>query len=95
MVYGVYCCKCSRYVYVGETGDTFYTRTANHLSAIRCERDDAVPKHFRENGHTQEDFRITGLERIRVPRKIFREEKERWWMEKLGTVQPRGLNKKE
>jgi hypothetical protein len=92
MVYGVYCTQCSRYVYVGETGDTFYNRTANHLSSIRCRRDDVVPEHFRSKEHTIDSFRITGLEKIRKNSKFFRQQKEDWWMDRLGTVHPRGLN---
>jgi hypothetical protein len=51
-----------------------------------------VPEHFRSKEHTIDSFRITGLEKIRKNSKFYRQQKEDWWMDRLGTVHPRGLN---
>ena len=62
LVYGIWCSKCSKVVYVGQTGDKVYTRMQNHLSSIRFKRDGRIPvsRHFTERGHTEVDFRVIG-----------------------------------
>jgi len=65
LVYGIWCAKYTKMVYVVQTGDTIYKRTQNHLSTIRCNREGRIPvtMHFSEGGHSEEDFRVIGLER--------------------------------
>ena len=87
LVYGVWCGKCSRAVYVGETGDTIYKQTQNHLSSIRCNREGRIPvtRHFSDSGHGVEDFRIIGLERTWGNSEDRRKFREMRWVGLLGT----------
>ena len=83
-------------IYVGETGGTLYQRTQNHLSSVRCKREGMdVPEHFTEGGHTIEDIRVIGLEKVRKNWVAYRRTREQRWMGFLGTHQEAGgLNKK-
>ena len=87
LVYGVWCVQCRKVVYVGQTGDTVYQRTQNHLSSIRCNREGRIPvsKHFTEGGHSEKDFRIIGLERTWGHSEDRRKFREMRWVGLLGT----------
>ena len=87
LVYGVWCTKCSKVVYVGQTGDTIYKRTQNHLSSIRCNREGRIPvnRHFSERGHSETDFKIIGLERTWGNSEDRRKFREMRWVGLLGT----------
>ena len=87
LVYGIWCTRCSKVVYVGQTGDTIYTRTQNHLSSIRCRREGRIPvnRHFSQEGHSVEDFRIVGLERTWGNSEDRRKFREMRWVGLLGT----------
>ena len=93
LVYGIWCVKCSRVVYVGQTGDTIHKRVQNHLSSIRCGREGRIPvnKHFTEGEHSGDDFRIVGLERTWGNSEDRRKFREMRWVGLLGTqrVNPR------
>ena len=87
LVYGIWCAKCSKVVYVGQTGDTVYKRMQNHLSSIRCKREGRIPvnRHFTEGGHNEEDFRVIGLERTWGNSEDRRKFREMRWVGLLGT----------
>ena len=87
LVYGVWCNKCEKVVYVGQTGDTIYMRTQNHLSSIRCRREGRIPvnRHFSGGGHKEGDFRIIGLERTWGNSEDRRKFREMRWVGLLGT----------
>ena len=87
LVYGIWCDKCKRVIYVGQTGDTIYRRTQNHLSSIRCSRTGRIPvnRHFAEMGHSEGDFKIVGLERTWGNSEERRKVREMRWVELLGT----------
>ena len=74
-------------MYVGQTGDTIYRRTQNHLSSIRCSRTDTIPvnRHFSERGHSESDFKIVGLVRTWGNSEERRKVREMRWVELLGT----------
>ena len=87
LVYGVWCEKCERIVCVGQTGDTIYKRTQNHLSSIRCKRAGRIPvnRHFAEGRHSERDFRIIGLERTWGNSEDRRKFREMRWVGLMGT----------
>ena len=65
VIYGIYCDLCSRIVYVGETGNTIYTRHQLNLSRIRTGRNtDPVVMHFRKKPHNIRHYNIVGIERL-------------------------------
>ena len=89
LVYGIWCDKCKKMVYVGQTGDTIYRRTQNHLSSIRCNtsRVGRIPvnRHFTEGGHNERDFKVVGLERTWGNSEDRRKFREMRWVGLLGT----------
>ena len=94
LIYGIHCDHCSRLIYVGETGTTLYERMNNNLSRIRTGYNDPVANHFREQNHSAAHLKIIGLEKF-CGGLIARRTKESFWMKKLRTIIPEGLNKHE
>ena len=95
VVYGIKCKKCNQLVYVGETGVTVYERFQNHLTTIKGKSDEPVPNHFSNHGHVLEDVRIVGIEKIKNNDILLRKARETFWIRKLGTLTPNGLNMNE
>lgn len=62
VVYGVFCKKCNKIVYVGETGVTLYQRL--NLSLIRRETNHPVAMHFYTDEHIVEDYSVIGIEKL-------------------------------
>ena len=95
VIYGIWCCVCRLVVYVGETGGTLYQRSLNHLSSVRCRRQGMeVASHFSGEGHSVEDIRVIGLEKVYKNWVTYRRAREHRWMDLLGTYQRLGgLNK--
>ena len=96
MVYGVFCIVCDCIVYVGETGGMLYQRVQNHLSAIRCMRNEMeVAAHFNGDGHQLADVRFVGLEKVWKNWVAYRRIREQRWVGLLNTQRAMGgLNKK-
>lgn len=94
VVYAIFCLKCNKYIYVGETGDTLYQRHILNFSLIRREKDDPVAKHFYTDEHTTDDYRVVGIEKL-YGSDDYRRTRELLWMRKLQTFKPYGINTKE
>ena len=92
IVYGIFCHGCQDVQYVGETGTTVYERMANHLSTIRKEKNEPIPQHFANEGHDINDFRWFGIEKMKTEDIHVRKIRESFWIKKLGTLGPMGLN---
>ena len=92
VVYGVICMKCKELKYVGETGTTLYERTHNHLTTIRKKQDTTIAEHFNMEDHRLEDFTIIGIEQIKNKDIHLRKIRESFWIKRLQTLKPKGLN---
>ena len=64
VAYAIFCLKCNRYVYVGETGDTLYQRHILNFSLIRRRQNDPVAKHYFTDNYTSDDYKIVGIEKL-------------------------------
>ena len=95
LVYGVFCKRCNTVVYVGETMNTLYQRHQQNLSRIRTgsQLDDLVQNFRPNNNHTLNDYQVFGVESISKD-DSYRKAREMFWISKLGTLKPRGLNTK-
>ena len=92
VVYGINCKRCQKIIYVGETGTTLYERFQNHLSSIRRTKEEPVANHFNLNGHNIKDLQILVIEMIRGKDIHYRKIRESFWIGKLCTLHPAGLN---
>ena len=92
-MYGIYCDKCRDILYVGETGTAIYDRMANHLSSVRQGKDEPIPMHFSGEDHNISQFKWFVIEKIRREDIHHRKIRESFWIEKMKTLYPRGLNK--
>ena len=100
IIYIMECIKCKKQ-YVGKSEWPFNIRLNNHRKDSK--RVDAIPaiRHFNQSGHNfQRDVKFTVIEQIKNlnkekqdKRKIL-ENKEDFWILKLKTLQPNGLNDK-
>ena len=91
LIYAVFCVKCNKYLYVGETGGTLYQRMLLNFSRIRTKYNDPMCQHFFNDGHTIDDFKVIGIEKI-YKGVTYRQTKERLWKKKMNTYKPNGLN---
>ena len=67
-------------MYVGETGNTVYTRHQLNLSRIRTGRNsDDVTQHFRQVDHSINDYKIFGVEKTWKTEE-FRKIREQFWI---------------
>ena len=92
IVYGIKCKECKKLLYVGETGNKIYERFQNHTSSIRKRANNPVADHFNLEQHCINSIEIVGLERIRMNDIHLRKIRESFWIKKLKTKHPDGLN---
>ncbi|OCT86954.1 hypothetical protein XELAEV_18020644mg [Xenopus laevis] len=89
-------CPCGL-IYVGEV-QMIKSRISQHRSAINLSNmSQPVSKHFLEKGHSADQLRFMVLEMIPPlknggDRKLRLKQREVWWIHKLGSLQPKGLN---
>ena len=62
------------------------------MSAIKRHTDDPVAKHFNTHKEKGDCLRIVGLEHIKNNNIHYRKIRESFWIKKLGTLWPEGLN---
>ena len=87
IIYAIYCKKCSKTVYVGQTGGSLYQRMLLNISRIKNQsQDDPVAQHFCLNKHTIEDFSVTPIERVSTG-EIHRKLKKTFWIKNNRTSQ--------
>ena len=98
VIYGIWCVYCKCVCYVGETGGCLYARIQNHLSSIRAISPATslpVRRHFCSPGHSIDDLKVVGLERVWQQNVDYRRAREKRWMNLLGTQGAvSGLNKR-
>ena len=94
IVYMLYCRKCTRSQYIGETGNSLKTRFALHRSHIRQNQGTLVTRHFNQPDHCLQDMRCLPIEKQFLEDRKRREDREHFWIRKLKTESPCGLNEK-
>ena len=80
---------------MGETKQTLTARVAGHRSDINTRSVRKCPHvvtHFNAPGHSLQDMRIFPIEQMRSSDSNSRKMREKFWMSKLRTVYPHGLN---
>lgn len=99
IVYLIQCKRCEEQ-YVGETSRSLKTRLGNHISNIRLYKDTAVAEHFNQYDHDGNlDLEITPILQIpdqgsKIKNMLTRRKYETFFIRKLDTMIPRGINLK-
>ena len=81
-------------IYSGETGRSLSTRFKEHLADTIHHRDKPVAKHFNLPGHSSSSMHVKGLWPMFQSDTNRRKELEIFFINKLGTRKPNGLNDK-
>ena len=105
VIYMIRCRNCG-VMYVGETCRTLHSRITGHRSDINTQKQTQIARHFNEECPGLDHFSVVPLEHVprqdpntlRVPASI-RDlltllQREQFWISKLGTMAPAGLNKR-
>ena len=92
IIYLLYCQHCHGAQYVGETKNTLRTRFYLHRSHISKNMGTHVTKHFNSQGHTLQDMKCMPIEQILSDSHAHRHKREQFWICKLKTRHPQGLN---
>ena len=96
LIYLISCKKCPKQ-YVGETKNTLRQRSSAHRSDIKLKKETPVAFHFNLDDHSIQDLIITPIESLdfsatEEDTTKLRQEREVWWIERLNTARPAGLN---
>ena len=92
VVYLITCTVC-RIQYVGETKTTLKKRFYGHRSTVTTAKlDTPVGNHFNLPNHSISDMILQGIESLGTRPDNVRMSREKVWMRRLLTIQPRGLN---
>ena len=86
-IYGMFCKKCEKVVYVGKTKNKISERFNGHRADMRLEDDSKPAYHFKRENHKEEDMEVIGLEYVPGEDDVYRIARERWWMNRMGTFE--------
>ena len=92
IIYLVTCSNC-RKQYVGQTGRKFYDRVMEHLRYIK-NGTKTLGLHFKENTCESKDMLVQVIEKVMPDTESLRLQRELYWIQKLDTMAPYGLNKR-
>ena len=91
-IYLISCKVCGKQ-YVGETGD-LRRRINNHRSTIKTKRiQEPVAEHFNLAGHKWQDMSVVVIDHNTHWTDTERKHKEKFWMHRLNSFRPQGMNK--
>ena len=91
LIYLIHCNKCGAR-YVGETKRQLKDRLNNHRSDIATRKQTAIAIHFNKAHHSVTNLRITPIEQMQTESDVARKAREKFYINKLETKFPRGLN---
>ena len=88
----LYCDTCQQSQYVGETKNTLKTRFYQHRSNINKNTDTVVTKDFIQTDHSIHNMKCVAVEKVHSDKREDRLRREAFWIQKLKTLAPCGLN---
>ena len=91
IIYLITCKKCKKQ-YVGQTIKTLRERIYHHRSSIRTSQGRYISKHFSLPGHNISDLTVQVIDRTTNNEQTKLHEREQFWIKRLTTLQPNGLN---
>ena len=92
IIYLLYCNKCNNSQYVGVTKNSLKTRFYQHRSNINKNTGTLVTKHFNSVNHSLLNLKCLPIEKLFCYNNDARLRRETFWINKLETLTPNGLN---
>ena len=84
-IYGMWCKKCEKVVYVGKTQNRVMDRFIGHRADLRGEDKSKPAFHFKREEHTEDNMGVMVLEEVKGKDDLYRLTRERYWINCLGT----------
>ena len=91
LIYVITCTKC-RKQYVGMTMNTLNYRITSHRSRIFCKADRYLCNHFNFPDHSIKNLSVQPIDTLTDPTMENLHMLEKYWIHKLQTYRPKGLN---
>ena len=91
VIYLTTCTKCKKQ-YVGQTFRRLSDRIKEHIYDIKNNKDKISGIHYNSPGHSLANFRVEIIEKVIPNTTHILLEREKFWIQKLNTVIPHGLN---
>ena len=92
-VYGMWCRRCKKVVYVGKTQNRVMDRFMGHRADLKGEDESKPAFHFRRDGHSEKDLGVVVLEEVAGKDDVYRVARERWWMNRMGVFEEENKRK--
>ena len=92
VIYLISCQKCGKAQYVGQTQNSLRERFYLHRSHISKNVGTPLTMHFNQSNHSLEDMRCIVIEEVNNFSLSERLRRENFWISKLKTLLPHGLN---
>ena len=84
-IYGIWCKKCEKVIYVGKTQNRVMDRFIGHRADLRGDDSTKPAHHFKQAGHADEDMGVIVIEEVKGKDDMYRVTRERHWINCLGT----------
>ena len=84
-IYGMWCKKCKKVVYVGKTQNRVMDRFIGHRADLRGSDNTKPAYHFQQEGHNEEDMGVVVIEEVKGKDDVYRVTRQRFWINCLGT----------
>ena len=84
-IYGIWCGRCDKIVYVGKTQNRIMDRFIGHRADLRGDDPSKPAYHFRRGDHKEEEMGVVVLEEVKGKDDLYRITRERFWINALGT----------
>ena len=91
IVYLITCTRCHKQ-YVGKTNNTLRERISQHRSSIKVKQVRYISKHFNLEHHSLDNLKVQVIDTINSNNLSDLHQLEVYWIDKLNTLQPKGLN---
>ena len=93
VVYGMFCRRCQKVVYVGKTKNRMMDRFNGHRADLKGGDETKPAYHFKRQGHKENDMEVIGLEHVPGEDDTYRVARERWWINRMGTFEEENKRK--
>ena len=92
-IYGMWCKKCEKIIYVGKTQNRVMDRFIGHRADLRGDDDTKAAYHFKQEGHNDADMGVMVIEEVKGKDDVYRVTRERFWINCLGTYNNKNKRK--